>query len=568
MEKLKAMNKTNVITFAFLYIKQVNNPLIKIFILLNLFVAYPVFAQVGIGTQTPHNSAVLELFSTEKGLLIPRLNSTQRLAISNPANGLLVYDEDIRKIYFFDGTAWNELGREGPAGPQGPKGDDGNPGANGADGANGANGSNGTDGADGADGVGITNIVDNSNGTFTVNYTDGGNDSFSVPVGGGTGWELAGNGGTDDLTEFIGTTDAQDLIFKTENIERLRIKQGNATLGGYVGINNNNPTARLDVMGGAPSTNFSLAVKNTLRTNFGVRDDGNVVINEKLGIGTVTPDEALHIQKGVNAKIIVEATAITTSRKLEMGTSFTGIGPSTSFLRMHNPLQDLIIRTNNGTDAERFRFKDNGQLILGESATGLVPVGTNRLTVYGDVDVTGDITATGTITGSDGRFKKNVSSIRQGLDVILGLRPVTFQWKNSFISGKNMEAGKKYYGFISQEVEKVFPETVVKKEALVGNKKVADFRFINLTNFTPVLVKALQEQQVIIDRQNDEINSLKKRIMSLENKTPKNIKEKAFQEKLLSLEAELDLLKAYIYDNSALADQSENDSDSIKLSDK
>lgn len=555
------MNKTNVITYASFNIKWVNSSLIKIYIVLNLLTAYPVLAQVGIGTQTPDNSAILELFSTEKGLLIPRMNSTQRLAIANPANGLLVYDENLSKLYFFDGTDWNELGREGPQGPQGPKGGQGDAGSPGA------NGANGTNGVDGQDGVGISNIVDNGNGTFTVNYTDGGNDSFSVPVGGGAGWELTGNGGTDPLTEFLGTTDAQDLIFKTQNIERLRIKQGNAS-GGYIGVNNNNPGARLDVTGGVSSTNYALRVQNSAQNNFSVRDDGHVFVNHELGIGTEEPDDALHIQKGLNARLIVEATAITARRRLEIGTSFTGIGPSTSFLRMNNPLQDLVFITNNATAAERLRFKDNGQMILGESAGALTPMGTNRLTVYGDVYVGGDVTATGTVSPSDGRFKKNIKNIGSGLDVVLGLRPVTYQWKKSFTGGTGMEANKKYFGFISQEVEKVFPETVIQKEISVGNEKVDDFRFINQTNFTPILVKALQEQQALIEKQNREINKLKEKIITMEKNNSKISSENKIKEKIVSLEAELDLLKTYIYNNSALADDMNKDRKEIKLSDK
>ncbi|TDA85852.1 hypothetical protein E0702_17340, partial [Halomonas marinisediminis] len=50
------------------------------------------FAQVGIGTTTPDASSALEVQSTEKGLLIPRMTSAQRTAIASPALGLLVYD--------------------------------------------------------------------------------------------------------------------------------------------------------------------------------------------------------------------------------------------------------------------------------------------------------------------------------------------------------------------------------------------------------------------------------------------------------------------------------------------
>jgi hypothetical protein len=51
-------------------------------------------AQTGIGTTMPNASAKLEIASTDKGLLIPRMTASQRAAISNPANGLLVYQTD------------------------------------------------------------------------------------------------------------------------------------------------------------------------------------------------------------------------------------------------------------------------------------------------------------------------------------------------------------------------------------------------------------------------------------------------------------------------------------------
>lgn len=51
-------------------------------------------AQTGIGTTTPNSSAKLEIASTEKGLLIPRMTSAQKGSIATPANGLLIYQTD------------------------------------------------------------------------------------------------------------------------------------------------------------------------------------------------------------------------------------------------------------------------------------------------------------------------------------------------------------------------------------------------------------------------------------------------------------------------------------------
>ena len=55
---------------------------------------------VGIGTQTPDPSAILDLSSNSKGLLIPRLTSGQRLAIVSPKAGLLVYDQDASSFFY------------------------------------------------------------------------------------------------------------------------------------------------------------------------------------------------------------------------------------------------------------------------------------------------------------------------------------------------------------------------------------------------------------------------------------------------------------------------------------
>lgn len=51
-------------------------------------------AQTGIGTTTPNASAKLEVASTDKGVLIPRMTESQRDAIVSPANGLLIYQTD------------------------------------------------------------------------------------------------------------------------------------------------------------------------------------------------------------------------------------------------------------------------------------------------------------------------------------------------------------------------------------------------------------------------------------------------------------------------------------------
>ena len=70
----------------------------------------------------------------------------------------------------------------------------------------------------------------------------------------GSYWSLLGNAATNPLNDFIGTSDAQDFVFRTNNVERARILSG-----GNFGIGTNNPTQRFEVNDG-----------NILLTNSGV----------------------------------------------------------------------------------------------------------------------------------------------------------------------------------------------------------------------------------------------------------------------------------------------------------
>ena len=63
-------------------------------------------AQVGINTTSPNASAALDITSTDKGLLIPRMTTAQRTAIATPVEGLSVYDTTTKSNWQYNGTAW------------------------------------------------------------------------------------------------------------------------------------------------------------------------------------------------------------------------------------------------------------------------------------------------------------------------------------------------------------------------------------------------------------------------------------------------------------------------------
>ena len=75
------------------------------------FASLGVHSQVKIGVNLgpPDPSAVLEVESTQGGLLLPRLTTIQRNAIANPAAGLVIFNLDTHCENFFNGQSWRQL---------------------------------------------------------------------------------------------------------------------------------------------------------------------------------------------------------------------------------------------------------------------------------------------------------------------------------------------------------------------------------------------------------------------------------------------------------------------------
>ena len=80
-------------------------------LLFGMLITTNVFAQVGIGTVTPDASSILDITSTTQGLLTPRMTTAQRAAIVSPADGLIVYDTELKSFYHYNSTAtsWNRM---------------------------------------------------------------------------------------------------------------------------------------------------------------------------------------------------------------------------------------------------------------------------------------------------------------------------------------------------------------------------------------------------------------------------------------------------------------------------
>ncbi len=98
---------------------------------------------------------------------------------------------------------------------------------------------------------------------------------------------------------------------------------------------------------------------------------------------------------------------------------------------------------------------------------------------------------------SDANLKVNVVEVETALERVLALRPVTWSWKD--------DTNEREYGFIAQEVEKIFPELVSVKKWKDGTSR----KFLLTKGLLPYLIKALDEQE-------QQITLLSKRLADLE----------------------------------------------------
>jgi hypothetical protein len=107
-----------------------------------------------------------------------------------------------------------------------------------------------------------------------------------------------------------------------------------------------------------------------------------------------------------------------------------------------------------------------------------------------------------TITSlSDQRLKENIVDLNDGLDSVMALKPRRFDWKAG--KGKDIKGDR---GFIAQEFETVFPDMVEesKDQAPEGEEP---YKAVN-ANLIPTLVKAIQEQQALIENLTTRLNAL------------------------------------------------------------
>ena len=186
----------------------------------------------------------------------------------------------------------------------------------------------------------------------------------------------------------------------------------------------------------------------------------------------------------------------------------TGIGTSAPQERLHIANGRLRIGTETVEDTGSNRLEWN---------CGLFPDTDDSFQLGGSALRWEAVWATdGTINTSDRREKRDIQQLHYGLREILDLNPVRFRWK------AKPEQGEKL-GLIAQDVLEIIPEVVKTHEYVTTSddedatleKKELDRLGVYYSDLIPVLIKAIQEQQQLIDQQNKKIDLLSQQTMAI-----------------------------------------------------
>ena len=377
-----------------------------IFIFATTYLTAQTDAKIGTNPGNKTASAVLEVESTTKGFLMPRMSATQMNAISAPANGLAIYNTDQSCVFIYRNTTWISL----------------------CDSATNGLTKSGSIISLGGPLISPTVITATATNTLALSGLQGGIGSVldsiltmdpttgvlrrrsvaDVIASGGNAWLLGGNAVTANQT--IGTTTAFDFGIKTNNVTRLTFSSaGDITQAG---------TGQVTFTGNVDATN-GLDVTNALLTaNAGSTLTGATNIN-------ATGAGATNIGNSGSVTSVIGVTNINTS-----GASTTAIGNAGAAVNVTGTTTVTGATTVAGVT--NINATGVAATTIGNAASTVAVVGTTSVTGATSINTTGalgtsignatstttvlgttDINATGTGTtniGTTGAATNNIGS--------------------------------------------------------------------------------------------------------------------------------------------------------------
>jgi hypothetical protein len=328
-------------------------------------------------------------------------------------------------------------------------------------------------------------------------------------------------------------------IYMGGSVDSLTFQRNNAgtkgdvmslTRDGNVGIGTSSPQSKLDVVGTTSLStvsgrSYNTGIVSSQNPNF-VNGSGFLSIPVKVGdvitffsgqVRTVTAVTDTQLTLNANWTISfagVNATGVGGigfdtggSQRMLIDTGGTVYINTTSNPTPGNAAPQFGVVGAAGTDAINIKHDQNAN-----NTVNIWQIGTtshNAIAFYkGDTQTNRGlitVTTSGTTYNSvsDYRLKENITPLENGLDRILQLKPSKFNW---------IETGEETEGFIAHELQEYFPDAVTgEKDAVYSSTGNMKPQSVDYGRITPLLVKAIQEQQA-------QIEELTQKVTALENK--------------------------------------------------
>ena len=308
-------------------------------------------------------------------------------------------------------------------------------------------------------------------GTSGNVLTSNGTNWVSSAPASATGWSLTGNSGLSETTNFIGTTNAVSLCFRYNN-EISGVLNTNNTSFGY-------RTLLTAQSAGSNSAFGAYALRNITTGNANNAFGNTCLLNNSTGSRNVAMGNfAGNFTDGGNNNVFI-GYGTYSSNVTGSDNTCIGSGSGASIVNLNNI---TAIGKNALADASNTFVLGNSNVVgwgFGvQPGAAAFRVGSTTLNGNGAT-----LTLAGVWTNaSDRTKKKNIQPINYGLETVLKLNPVQYDWK-----GKN---NLHDIGFIAQEVKKLVPEIVYGDEGEMT---------LSYAQITAILVKAIQQQQKQID---------------------------------------------------------------------
>ena len=242
--------------------------------------------------------------------------------------------------------------------------------------------------------------------------------------------------------------------------------------------------------------------------------------NGNVGIGTVIPTSRLHvnggdawIEGGYYGSLTVKGTG---GAKIILRDGVDGNDAILGKIEAGMNNRDLLITAELSTGSLRLATAGAWDHIV-ITPTGDVGMGKDNPSHILEIDGVGRSTSSAWATSSDKRVKENINNLESGLSQIMQLRPVTYNYISEYTDVNTGVSRETQMGFIAKEVKEVCPSMVEVISETYGDKTIDDFNILNLSDLSPLLVKAVQEQQAQIELLIKQNQELIERISILEN---------------------------------------------------